>query len=377
METETMRIYYLSASEIPSKSANSVHVMKMCGALASLGHRVRLYARSGETDGGNPHDRYGVLENFPIKFFKWPRFRVIGSLIYIGRVFLDLLQSPRPDLLYSRYAYLLLPASFLGVDCIYEAHMLPSGPIGRCGEAFLFRRKNFRHLVVISEGLKADYLELFTQRQIGLIVTAHDGADVPVTAGRGYENSNRPSLDIIKVGYVGQLYHGKIMEILLPIAPRFPGVEFHLVGGTDEDLSYWKNRAQIPNIIFHGYVPHCRIGWYYSQFDIVLAPFQRIVRLEEGKGNTVRWMSPLKIFEYMAHAKAIIASDLPVLREVLENNVTALMVSPEDAGAWGDALDRLLKDRELRKSLGEAALKRLTDVYTWRNRVQRVLGVNF
>jgi glycosyltransferase involved in cell wall biosynthesis len=84
-------------------------------------------------------------------------------------------------------------------------------------------------------------------------------------------------------------------------------------------------------------------------------------------------MSPLKVFEYMAAGKAIVCSDLPVLREVLEHERTALLVPPDDRDAWVGALVRLARDVPFRHCLGAAARRELEDKYTWQRRAQRVL----
>jgi glycosyltransferase involved in cell wall biosynthesis len=83
-------------------------------------------------------------------------------------------------------------------------------------------------------------------------------------------------------------------------------------------------------------------------------------------------MSPLKIFEYMASKKAIVASDLPVLREIL-SETNAILVAPDDLEAWKDAI-RKLKDNTLRKKLGSAAHKAFRSKYTWDIRARNVIS---
>jgi len=369
-----MRIDYLSASEIPSRTGNSVHVMKMCNAFGAQGHEIVLYARKGNPAKIDPYAQYGVQDTFPIIFFPWPKLRVVGPLIYVWRVFFRLLRSPRPDLFYSRYVYLIFLASFLGVPCIYEAHVFPAGPIERLVEALLVRRRTFRRLVVISDALRRDYLKAYPSLGAGRMVVAHDSADIPREKFDRQDGKPIDSKAGLQVGYVGQLYPGKGMEIVSQLAPRFPELTFHVVGGRDEDLNFWKERTGFPNLIFHGYVNPGDIGRYYRQFDIMLAPLLNKVTLEGGKGDISRWTSPLKVFEYMAHGKAIMASDLPVLREVLQNGVTAVMVPPEDINAWAVALKDLVQDGALIARLGLAARRLLEEEFTWDRRVFRVLS---
>ncbi len=371
-----MRICYLSASEIPSRTANSVHVMKMCDAFSSHGHDVELYARKGESmKKGDPFLRYGVRSVFPIHFFVWPKLRVVGPVIYVLRVFFHLLRSPAPDLFYSRYIYLIYLASFLKIPCIYEAHVFPTSPVHRLAEIFFMRRRTFHRLVVISDALKRDYLEACSALQPRMVVVAHDGADIPPENGAdSFRRETGKEQDKLRIGYVGQLYPGRGMEIIEQLAPRFPELEFHVVGGRDEDLNLWKERTGFPNLIFHGYVNPGDVGGYYRRFDIMLAPLLNKVTLEGGKGDISRWTSPLKVFEYMAHGKAIMASDLPVLREVLQNGVTAVMVPPGDINAWAVALKDLAQDGALIARLGLAARRLLEEEFTWDRRVIRVLS---
>lgn len=373
-----MKIGYLSASEIPSRSANSVHVMKMCAAFSAAGHHVELVARKGEPmKKGDPFSRYGV-RTFPIHFLAWPKIRVLGPVIYVMRAFFHLLRSPAPDLFYSRYIYLIYLASFLRIPCIYEAHVFPAGPAQRLAEILFMRRRMFHRLVVISDALRRDYLAACPALEPKMVVVAHDGADIPPEKGSDFiaKEAGRER-DKLRIGYVGQLYPGRGIDMIVQLAPRFPEMEFHVVGGSDEDVRYWKERALFSNLFLHGYVSHGDIGAYYRDFDIALVPYQARLPLEGGKGNTVRWTSPLKIFEYMSYGKAIIASDLPVLREVLKTGENALLVPPEELEGWACALEELANNRALMQKIGKTARKMLEEEYTWDKRVARVLRLKY
>jgi glycosyltransferase involved in cell wall biosynthesis len=84
-------------------------------------------------------------------------------------------------------------------------------------------------------------------------------------------------------------------------------------------------------------------------------------------------MSPLKVFGYMAAARPLICSDLPVLREVIEDGRNGLLVPPADPDAWAAALKRLLEDRHLRDRLATAAHADFLSHHTWRQRASRVI----
>jgi glycosyltransferase involved in cell wall biosynthesis len=112
---------------------------------------------------------------------------------------------------------------------------------------------------------------------------------------------------------------------------------------------------------------------HLARFWVVVAPYRKSV-LVSGGHDISAWMSPLKLFEYMAAGKAIVCSGLPVLREVLTDGDDALLVEPEDIDAWEHALRRLLNDRALRLRLGAAARIRLEHHYSWPIRARAVLA---
>ena len=95
--------------------------------------------------------------------------------------------------------------------------------------------------------------------------------------------------------------------------------------------------------------------------------------LQGGDVGAARWMSPLKIFEYMAHGKPIVATDLPVIREVLEHERNALLAPSGDLDAWEHAARRLVDDPALRERLGGRAREDFEAGYSWRARARAVL----
>jgi len=158
-----------------------------------------------------------------------------------------------------------------------------------------------------------------------------------------------------------------------------PDVDFHVVGGTETDLARWRNHGNGngngngSNLVFHGHVPLVRTEAYRRAVDVLLAPYQASVRPAGGRADIGRWMSPLKIFEYMGSGRAMIVSDLPVLREIVTDGVTALLARPDDVDAWVGAVERL-RDPALRQELADRARAQLVDRHTWARRAEDVLA---
>ncbi|WP_431045822.1 glycosyltransferase family 4 protein [Streptomyces sp. P1-3] len=368
-----MRIAYLHSGSIPSVYANGVHVMRMCDAFTDAGHDVVLYAPPGTVPVDDVHAYYGTRNRFEVRTVAQPRVPGLGRWIRARRVRADLRRRGVPDLLYGRDLRALLAASDLA-PVVYETHLLWPDRAVRGIERLLFGRPNLRRVVFVSQALADDYRRSFPRlgslRRVDL-VTAHDCADPAPEGGPAAGLPGRPGA--LRIGYVGHLYPGRGTDVILDLADRLPAADFHLVGGTAADREHWQSRCGRPNVHFHGHLPPAGLAPYYRAFDIVLAPYQRKVFCAGGVGEISRWVSPMKLFEYMSHGKAIIASDLPVLREVLDDGVNCLLCPPDSVDAWSDAVTRLAEDQALREALGAEARRRLHDRHTWRARADQVL----
>jgi glycosyltransferase involved in cell wall biosynthesis len=378
-----MRIHYLSQSVLISDSANSVHVCRMCDALGALGQQVTLHALAGEGTEAAVRSYYALSDAVAVRRhrFEHPlacaaaaaRGRLpglgFGSLaaVLLGRFQLQReLALAAPDLVYGRNVEWLWTACTPELPFALECHAPPPHAAARQAMRDLFRRPGFRGLVVISGALGDIYLRIFPTLDPARILVAHDGADLPALPEA--PTTDRP----FQVGYVGQLYPGRGAELILDLARRLPEAMFHFVGGNPLDVARLSTQAPT-NATFHGHVPYAETARHYRAFDVVLAPYQRKVAVHGGTGDTSAFMSPLKIFEYMAWAKPILCSDHPVLREVLADGQTALLLPPQDADAWEHALRRLMEDRALGRALGARARVTVARNYTWQGRCARIL----
>lgn len=348
--------------------------MKMAQAIARTERKVRLHAwEGGEKAGENLFSRYGVDPIFEL--LRYPTFRIRGlSMMNFAFGARRAVRKQPPQLLYGRNLRVMAALADFGVPLAYEAHNPPSGLIEHALAKRLFVSPDFRGLVLISRGLAAEYARLFPDLDARRVLIAHDGADdpgggaAPVTAWRGRTGH-------LQVGYVGHLYAGRGIDLILELANSLPDVDFHFVGGTAADLQAWRKGPDAvgANVFWHGFVDHGELSGYFARFDAVLAPYQEEVRVVGGK-NTASWMSPLKVFEYMAHRKPIVCSDLPALREIVNPGVEALMPAPRDLSGWIQALERLRDQPDLRDALGRSAYTRFRAEYTWESRAQSILG---
>lgn len=366
-----MRLIYVSSSKICSRTANSIQVMRMCQAFASGGHVATLLAREGEERQADEYAYYGVRRCFDIVKLPWPRVTG-GGIVYGWRCSRFISEVPGVEAVYGRSVYGVLGALRLHLPCVYEVHSPPASRARFELERRVLRHQGLQRLVVISRALESAYVKLYPWFAPARIVVAPDGADLPEE--RIPPLPNWPGrIGVLQVGYVGHLYPGRGTDILVELAHRLPQMDFHAIGGTEGHVKRWTAKADSRNLFFHGFVPPAETERYRAMCDVLLLPYERRVAVAGGKGDTSAWMSPLKMFEYMASRKAIVASSLPALQEVLTHDSNALLVSPDDILAWEKALRDLEGDVGRRTRLADQAFRDLASTYTWAERARRVL----
>jgi glycosyltransferase involved in cell wall biosynthesis len=359
-------IAYLANSPIPTRAANCVHVMRMCSALATSGHSPILIAQSSPEGGefsANIFDLFGV-EPFRVSLIQSSgNFTMDGVLICR-----EGLQAGATHF-FGRSLSGCYAAALAGMPTALEQH-LPIRPCDTPLARDLFRQPAFRGLIVITQALKNFYKEMFPEL-LNRIWVVPDAADPPPYGAPDFELA---TIGDFRVGYAGHLYPGKGAEIILQLAQRLPHVGFHVLGGYEKDVAVWRSKARgLFNIVFYGFRPQREVSAFLSQLDVVVAPYLRQVDVYGGGNDIAAWMSPLKLFEYMAHELPIVSSDLPVLREVLKDQENALLCDPDDIGAWVSAIERLRLDDQLRAALARRASEDFALLHTWEKRVQRIL----
>lgn len=178
--------------------------------------------------------------------------------------------------------------------------------------------------------------------------------------------------DNLRVGYVGHLYKGKGVEVIASIAGKVSeDIEFHIIGGLEKDINLWKEKINSKNVFFYGFVSQKEVSGYINALDVCLLPNQKIVMTHRAGINGTNisgFISPLKMLEYMAHKKVIACSDISVLREVL-NEENAILVDPENAKEWIEAIERFRDDR-LRDSLAQSVYSDFMQKYRWEQRAK-------
>jgi glycosyltransferase involved in cell wall biosynthesis len=175
-----------------------------------------------------------------------------------------------------------------------------------------------------------------------------------------------------KAVYVGSTGRGRGIEWILRLAEKLIDYDFHIVGTIENHII--ERNSGVSNVVFHGWKSKVEILLIVKDANVLLAPYQKDLTLDNGL-NTLDYMSPLKIFEYMSYSVPMIVSDFPVIREVLEDKIDALLVRADDLNQWINSIRLLTVDPDLAKTLAKNACEKLKNEYTWEKRAERLIDI--
>jgi glycosyltransferase involved in cell wall biosynthesis len=152
-------------------------------------------------------------------------------------------------------------------------------------------------------------------------------------------------------------------------------VTFLLVGGEPADVSQVRNKIQqrgLTNVRLTGFVPNAKLPKYQAACNVLLMPYQQSVSASSG-GDIAKYLSPMKLFEYMASARVILSSNLPVLQEVL-NEKNAMLLPPDHPTAWIEGITAIRNTPDRFNHLSNQAKSDVLS-YSWEARAQKILSV--
>lgn len=176
------------------------------------------------------------------------------------------------------------------------------------------------------------------------------------------------------LGFVGGLrpWHGveALPELLERLCGGHPGVQLviagdgQLRGELEQEL---RRRGLAARAVFLGAIQHDEVGAVLRMIDIALAPYPRL--------DHPFYFSPLKLFEYMASGRAVVAADCGQISELIRSGETGVLYPPGDLDALAAACDGLLRQPKRRLALGEAAARFIRNHYTWDHNARRAVAL--
>ena len=366
---KSMNLVYATRSNLPSQTANSVQSAHMADAWARRCPDAQIIYRTECFEQGSaahfaPYEIAPPSGARPLSL--WP----LDELhhFYLLRFAWMLRRLSADSIVYTRSTRMACMAVNAKRVTVLELH----DPLIPIRVAFLkkaFRSGKMQVLVVTTERLKRDVMEAVGLSPENILVVG-GGAAAAYSDVSASALSDRARY-ALHVGYAGSALKGKGVGVMIDCARAMPEMAFHLIGPTEGDCLHFGELPQ--NVILHGYQAGTRVIALLKSMDALLLPNQSSVIIRSG-ADIGAHTSPLKLFEYMATGRPIIASDLPVFDSVLTNSVNSLKVEATSVQAFCEALRCLQSDPELGARIAANALETFKENYTWDHRVERIVA---
>ena len=359
--------------------AEGIHIAAMVEAFSSLGHEVRILGVRPEDAVSSRRGVAGAVRHLlPQAMFE------VSSLALNGLEYLAVtrqIRRFRPDLLYKRHAKLdigaLVAGSHAGIPSVLEVNSLftqgayhEHEPIALRQVAVRLERRALalaKVVVAVSTPL-ARQAETLACRPV---VVVPNGVDLATfEPGRADADRIRAKYGLtspVTIGWSGILrdWHG--VGNLLEAAAGVPDTHVLIVGdgparaGLERQVAALRMDARVT---ITGRVAHREMPDYVAAMDVAVVA-------DERTGVA----SPMKLLEYMAMARAVVAPRLDNIRDLITDGVDGVLFTAGDIGTLRGALRLTAADASLRESLGRNARLRVERGLTWRRNAERVISL--
>ncbi len=372
---------YIVNALLPNNRAHGIQIANTCAGMVQAGLDVDLCTPAvwGQNVNGDLFAFYNLPRSY--RHVKLPVADIPGSSLgfYLRSlcyyvlinfyVLCRLLQSyfKKQKLVIYVRAEAVFALYFISFLCpfFFETHQIRNYP-------FLYKRalKRVRGIVVITNNLKQKFVGEYAL-PARKIQVARDAVDLQKFASLHSDRSNLYEKNSIPVGkklviYCGSLSAEKGVYVLADAA-RLLSSDFHVlfVGGYGESLELFRKQYEgAKNITCVGQVPHEEVPRYIAAAHVVIQPDLA------SDVYASQFTSPMKLFEYMASGRPIIASDVPSLREVLSDQ-SALFFKPGDSAALASVINESAKNLPSITALARQA-KADVSQFTWEKRGQLI-----
>lgn len=364
MFINNQKISYIAEINLDSKSAYKHQVLKMCDAFSELGLEVNLYVISKSKISFNQIRKNHLLKNsFKIKaiFKKNKNLNFLSRLIFFIKINKEIDNS----LIYSRSVLCSLLFSLLDKNNFLEIHQENSGLTGFLYSFFkkkILKKINF---IFISKNLK----KIFSLHNKKTLI-AEDGVDI--RDFNNYKNKNFREKKNSCV-YTGSLHRGKGFEFIIQLAKKNKNLEFFVYGDVNTTQKKLINQTKrIKNLKMMGHVEYSKIPNVLRNHPIILMPYDKKVFGNHRSANLADYMSPLKMFDYLASGKVIISSKNENILKILKNNYNSLICNNLSLVEWSNKIMYSMSNSNLKKILNRNAFM-TAKKFTWKGRANKIL----
>lgn len=371
-----MRIHYITNVRIPTTRAQGYAIVKMCEQFSLAGADVTLFipSRRDSDNLGEPFSYYGIKHNFNIKTIANPdllsRTFLFGKLLYwvdmisfLGASFLTI-RPKKGDILYTRDYSMFLLFSQKHSLCL-ELHDVPKSAL-----IFNYTIKKVKLFFVLNRYIKDELVKRGVDASRIHIVPS--GVDVELFSKSIPQAEAREKIGLPQerkiVLYSGQFYPWKGVDVLAEAAKKLPEALFVFIGGTDPDLGQLRKKyGDIHNLMIESFKDRSLVPYYLYAADVLTVPFSAHAPI------AALYTSPLKLFEYMATLRPVVASNLLSLKEVLNEN-NCFFAEHDNSDSLAVAIQEALCDESKSSRVARQAREDVRQ-YSWTKRAQNIIRI--
>lgn len=351
------KIVYIADFSLPSTSAYSIHAFKMCDSLNKKKLKTKLilpYVKSKKLN----FQKYYMLEN---KLKIVSIFKKKVDINFFSRILFSykILNHVKDSLIISRSPLPSLILSVFGYKNILELHHELKGMTN-----FLFVVSNFFNLtknikfIFIHKNLKKKF------KYIRKYLVLDDAVNINHFKIKNKKKIKHKNTCV----YMGSLHEGKGVEIIEKISQLNSKINFHLYG----DLNFLQKKKYPKNMKFFHHIPYYKVPEILQNYIIALMPYGRKVHGRSDSLSLEKNMSPMKMFDYLASSKVIIASKLPVYNHILKSGYNSILVAPENINGWIKNIENVFLNEKLRDKIKINAYQTAKN-FTWDIRVDKII----
>ncbi|MDY6782475.1 MAG: glycosyltransferase family 4 protein [Cyanobacteriota bacterium] len=362
-----LKILYLSPGNLPSQWAHSMQISKMSQAFSEKLEKFELVT-SGDLYSSifgrsvDFKEWYGLNRDFKITYLpthlhlKYPLAQHHPKARFSKLAIIYALLT-KPSLVYTRTPGILQKSLKLKLPVVAEFH-----DSFTCRE--VFKSPYLLGIVTTSEQYAREYIDRGLPED--KVLVENNAVDLKIFSPYLDQETARQKVNFPQnqpvLVYAGHLYEKKGISTILKLAQLLPKYQFVLVGGWNEDIQKIKERCdseKIKNIQLVGHVPQAKLATYLYAAHILLLPSQKDA-------------SPLKLFEYMTAKRPIVASAIPPVMKVLQNERNALLAEVDNPTSFKKAIQKILDDSFLSQSISQKAFQDVQK-HTWEQRADKIL----
>lgn len=358
-----ININYFAELNLPSKNAYSIHVMKMCDAFSN-NYNVNLYIFKKKKN-INLFKLYNCRNNFKINNLNLDKISFFNRILFCIKIFFlfkNKKKNSEENIIISRSILSGLFMSYFNYNVFIEIHHELKGftnLIFKIMKSTKYFKKN--KFIFISKNLAKKF------KLDNSYIILDDAVNIN---DFNIKNNNKIKKKNTCV-YTGSLAPGKGLEKIIEISKILKKVKFDIYGDFINSNYKPLDLKKYPNIKFKGHLDYQLIPSALNQYDIAIMPYSKKVFVRAKNIETSKYMSPMKLFDYMASKKIIIATKLPVYRHIL-NNQNSILIKSHSPKIWAKKIDYAFKNLKKLSFLKKNAFKTVK-YYTWDNRVNKII----